>query len=167
MLAQAVAERAQFIPEQFLIYADLDMVLKSEPRFGNLYGHFIIGEYTESDKMTPELAYRFKRMSGFGCPVHNTYLMAYDKKLGFFHNLEKMPESEEYRSFFDENIKYKDDDYFFEEGMYDFNYIRNGGKFGFEYSTWDSNRISDIFQHRHMKQSETVKYMQILRRVKT
>ena len=72
MLAQAVAERAQFIPEQFLIYADLDMVLKSEPRFGNLDGHFIIGEYTESDKMTPELAYRFKRMSGFECPVHNT-----------------------------------------------------------------------------------------------
>lgn len=143
------------------------MVLMREPCFGNLDGRIIIGEYTESDRMTLELAHRFKRVSGFGCPVHNTYLMAYDKKLGFFQNLEKMPESEEYRSFFNENIKYKDDDYFFEEGMYDFNYIRSGGKFGFEYGLWDSGRISGIFQHRHMKQSETVKYMQMLKRVKT
>lgn len=59
MLAQTVAEQAHFIPEEFLIYTDLDMILMSEPRFGNLDGHVIIGEYRGSDKMTPELAYRF------------------------------------------------------------------------------------------------------------
>lgn len=166
LLAQSLAERLQFIREDFLVYTDLDMNLSDKPYLENLDNRVKIGEYTNTAGMTPELAYRFESMSKMNSPVHNTYFMAYDKRIGFFQKLEILLNGKDYRKFFTENIKYEDDDYFFEEGLYDFNYIINGKDFGFRYDVVGQDVLDEVFEHRHMRQSEIFKYMQALRKPK-
>lgn len=144
------AEAGDFLGEDRILYSDLDVTMKAPPPPEFLKpGQTMLYYYRSKDERgsSPEFAHRMGRAAALGFRCHNTYFQAFDRGRGFQKAVRLAASSPEYGEFFRENVYYAptDDDYFFEEGAYDYVCMRRGAEFGVE----DLPCPGGFFEHVH------------------
>lgn len=154
MLARA--EEGMFGGDR-IFYSDLDVVVKAEvpwsffvPRTTCLY--FYGPRALDARGDSPEFAYRLEQGGRLGFACHNTYFQAFDVGGGFQRAVYDAASSDDYLRFFDGHVYYapKDDDYFFEEGAYDYVCMRRGREFGVKDFPCPAGFFDHVHAHRRV-----------------
>jgi len=150
--ALAQAEAGVFVKQDRILYSDLDIRMKkSVPEAFLLPGSVMLYVYPQNrvrpEADSPEFVYRMRRGAQNGIPCHNTYFQAFDLGGNFQNTVYKTAFDPLYADFFRDNVYFEqtDDDYFFEEGLYD--YVCSVKKTGF--NVIDLECPADFFVHEH------------------
>lgn len=138
----------------YSIYIDLDMYLQ-KPLPMQLFNDKTILSYYDLRKFDdqPNLMHRLIYNINHRIYTFNTYFIINRLKLKLFEQLFKLTSDKQYIDFFNAYYFYKNDSYFFEEGIYDYAYninVLNNMNCMF----FSTNVISDsnkaLFKHEHI-----------------
>lgn len=155
---------SQRIPETIYIHIDLDMYVKAPlpaEWFDQSKQHIVFCRYTKNgSKSSKELEYRYNNINSlFRGECHNTYMIIANKNTGIASLLYRLAFTDMYKKFFEHYIYYRftDDDYFFEEGLYDYAYINGMFKLRTTHY-YDSEYIeANYFTHKHLTVADVVR----------
>lgn len=145
-------ENEKFIKEDRIFYSDLDIIMQQPVPldFFNL-NNTILYYYDFNNinilKDSKEFIYRLNCGNKLNMKCHNTYFQVFTKNNNFQQTVYNISQTQEYQNFFEKNIYYQltDDDYFFEEGAYDYTCLKYQNNF----NIIDLKCPSTLFKHIH------------------
>lgn len=159
---QAQATALQNSTRDFFICLDADMQMKapfSQYQLQLLDGHVSIAEYDSRQMLsqTDELKYRFNNLQKNNGKCFNTYFVAFNRENAICDKLLALAGSKEYERYFNDRIYYYGDDYFYEEGLYDYLYLHDDDA-KMKIRSVDSFTLErDFFLHKHLTSADVAK----------
>jgi hypothetical protein len=143
-----------------IFYSDLDVVMKGEVPSCFFWPGTVALYYYRQDALDrrrdpPEFAYRLDQGAARGFLCHNTYFQAFDAGGGFQQAVYDAASTDGYARFFRDCVYYapKDDDYFFEEGAYDYVCARRGSEFAVKDFPCPASFFDHVHAHRRILQA--------------
>lgn len=139
---------------EYGIYIDLDLYLKHDiPKNYIFQDKTIFCIYTELNKIEHNINYRLLNNIKMNLCTFNTYFIINNRKNMIFTQLINLINSSQYDEFFNKNILYKNDSFYYEEGIYD--YAQSIGIINNRNSRFiDVKHISEntnaLFTHKHI-----------------
>ena len=145
-------ETENIINEDRIFYSDLDIIMQ-QPVPKNFFDPTnIVLYYYDFNKLnyvmdSKEFIYRLTNGNRLNIKCHNTYFQVFNKNGNFQQTVFNISKTEEYIKFFNDYIYYKplEDDYFFEEGLYDYVCLNYKNKF----NILDIECPANFFKHIH------------------